>query len=209
MQCPTQSYADVLVATAAGRIDFAGAQVLEGALAPALAPDAPHRAIVVDLSGVDYISSVGLRVLMVAAKTMRARRAAIAVASLQPVVAEIFEISRFHHVVDVREIRRVWTRRVAVLQRQRAVAVRLGQTVELGQRDRLDDREALGRAVAQVQRGLVAIQPVEQLPGGVAQVEEWPAVVVDDEAAVRAHSQHIGTPGALRSCLKSGVRGGR
>ena len=99
MQCPTQSYADVLVATAAGRIDFAGAQVLEGALAP----DAPHRAIVVDLSGVDYISSVGLRVLMVAAKTMRARRAAIAVASLQPVVAEIFEISRFHHVVDVRD----------------------------------------------------------------------------------------------------------
>ena len=102
MQCPTHAYADVLVATAAGRIDFAGAQVLEGALAPALAPDGPVRGIVIDLAGVDYISSVGLRVLMVAAKTMRARKAVIAVASLQPVVAEIFEISRFHHVVDVR-----------------------------------------------------------------------------------------------------------
>ena len=102
MQCPTHAYADVLVATASGRIDFAGAQVLDDALAPALAPGAPHRGIVVDLAGVDYISSVGLRVLMVAAKSMRARRAAVAVASLQPVVAEIFEISRFHHVVDVR-----------------------------------------------------------------------------------------------------------
>ena len=102
MQCPTHAYADVLVATADGRIDFAGAQVLEGALAPALAPDGPVRGIVIDLAGVDYISSVGLRVLMVAAKTMRARKAVIAVASLQPVVAEIFEISRFHHVVDVR-----------------------------------------------------------------------------------------------------------
>jgi len=102
MQCPTHAYADVLVATAAGRIDFAGAQVLEGALAPALAPDGPVRGIVIDLAGVDYISSVGLRVLMVAAKAMRARKAVIAVASLQPVVAEIFEISRFHHVVDVR-----------------------------------------------------------------------------------------------------------
>ena len=102
MQCPTHAYADALVATAAGRIDFAGAQVLEGALAPALAPDGPLRGIVIDLAGVDYISSVGLRVLMVAAKAMRARKAAIAVASLQPVVAEIFEISRFHHVVDVR-----------------------------------------------------------------------------------------------------------
>ncbi len=102
MQCPTHAYADVLVATATGRIDFAGAQVLEGALAPALAPDGPVRGIVIDLAGVDYISSVGLRVLMVAAKAMRARKASIAVASLQPVVAEIFEISRFHHVVDVR-----------------------------------------------------------------------------------------------------------
>lgn len=102
MQCPTHAYADVLVATAAGRIDFAGAQELEDALAPALAPDGPVRGIVIDLAGVDYISSVGLRVLMVAAKAMRARKASIAVASLQPVVAEIFEISRFHHVVDVR-----------------------------------------------------------------------------------------------------------
>jgi anti-anti-sigma factor len=102
MQCPTHAYADVLVATATGRIDFAGAQVLEGALAPALVPDGPLRGIVIDLADVDYISSVGLRVLMVAAKAMRARKASIAVASLQPVVAEIFEISRFHHVVDVR-----------------------------------------------------------------------------------------------------------
>ena len=102
MQCPTHAYADVLVATATGRIDFAGAQVLEGALAPALVPDGPVRGIVIDLADVDYISSVGLRVLMVAAKAMRARKASIAVASLQPVVAEIFEISRFHHVVDVR-----------------------------------------------------------------------------------------------------------
>ena len=102
MQCPTHAYADVLVATAAGRIDFAGAQVLEGALAPALVSDGPVRGIVIDLKDVDYISSVGLRVLMVAAKAMRARKAAISVASLQPVVAEIFEISRFHHVVDVR-----------------------------------------------------------------------------------------------------------
>lgn len=102
MQCPTHVYADVVVARAAGRIDFAGAQVLEDALRDAIAPEAGVRGIVVDLEHVDYISSVGLRVLMVASKAMRARKAVIAVASLQPVVAEIFEISRFHHVVDVR-----------------------------------------------------------------------------------------------------------
>ena len=49
MQCPTHAYADVLVATATGRIDFAGAQVLEGALAPALAPDAARRRLAPNL----------------------------------------------------------------------------------------------------------------------------------------------------------------
>ena len=102
MHCPTHAYADVVVAAPRGRIDFAGAQALEAALAPALEPGSGVRGAVIDLASVDYISSVGLRVLMVAAKALRARKAAIAVASLQPIVAEIFEISRFHHVVDVR-----------------------------------------------------------------------------------------------------------
>jgi anti-anti-sigma regulatory factor len=38
---------------------------------------------------------------MIAAKKMRAREAAIGVAALQPVVQEIFDISRFDHVVEV------------------------------------------------------------------------------------------------------------
>jgi len=101
MQCPTRACADVLLVQARGRIDVAGAGVLEEALAPAMADGSSIRGVVVDLGGVDYVSSVGLRVLMVAAKAMRARKAPIAVAALQPVVAEIFEISRFHHVVDV------------------------------------------------------------------------------------------------------------
>ena len=56
---------------------------------------------VLDFGGVPYISSVGLRVLMIAAKQMRSRHARIAVAGLQPVVAEIFAISRFDKVLEV------------------------------------------------------------------------------------------------------------
>ncbi len=58
-------------------------------------------ALVLDFAGVDYISSVGLRVLMIAAKQTRGNGARIAVAALQPVVAEIFAISRFDHVLEV------------------------------------------------------------------------------------------------------------
>ena len=55
--------------------------------------------VVIDLSAVDYISSVGLRVLMLAAKQSKSQGGAIAVAALKPVVKEIFEISKFNLVI--------------------------------------------------------------------------------------------------------------
>ena len=101
MDVITRHFGKVAVVAATGRVDQSSASALESALSPLWgSPDV--ASLVLDFSGIEYISSVGLRVLMVAAKALRARKAAIAVASLQPVVAEIFEISRFHHVVDVR-----------------------------------------------------------------------------------------------------------
>jgi anti-anti-sigma regulatory factor len=62
-----------------------------------------NGALLLDLSKVTYISSVGLRVVMMAAKHLRARKARIAAAALQPIVREIFEIARFNHVVELFE----------------------------------------------------------------------------------------------------------
>jgi anti-anti-sigma factor len=56
--------------------------------------------VVLDFTGVDYISSVGLRVLMLAARQARAQGGIIVVAGLQRVVREIFEISRFNLVFE-------------------------------------------------------------------------------------------------------------
>jgi len=98
----SRQYADVIVATPVGRIDHTNAEALRQALAPLLGDaDAKGRTLVLDFSNVEYISSVGLRVLMMAAKQARTCHANIAVAALQPVVQEIFDISRFMHVVDV------------------------------------------------------------------------------------------------------------
>ena len=85
-----------------GRVDHRSAADLEAALAPLLAMcEAGRAALVLDFSGVEYISSVGLRVLMIAAKQMRAQQAKLSVAALQSVVAEIFTISRFDKVLVV------------------------------------------------------------------------------------------------------------
>ena len=88
--------------TATGRIDYLVAADFERALLPLLAPHAgSQRSLVLDLADVDYLSSVGLRVLMIATKTLRGGGARFGVASLQPAVREIFAVSRFDRVVEV------------------------------------------------------------------------------------------------------------
>ena len=57
--------------------------------------------IVLDLSGLEYVSSAGLRCLMIAARESKSRAGRILVAAMQPVVAEIFQISRFNLVLEV------------------------------------------------------------------------------------------------------------
>ena len=102
MQFSSRQFVDIVVAAPVGRSDHSAAGPLEQSLAPLLAATLPGKGgLILDFSGVEYISSVGLRVLMIAAKQMRGRGARIGVAALQPVVAEIFAISRFDSVLDV------------------------------------------------------------------------------------------------------------
>ena len=102
MEFSSRSLADVVVACPVGQIDHANAQALQQALAPTLKdPPAGTAALILDFTGIEYISSMGLRVLMMAAKQMRARGARVAVTNLRPVVKEIFDIARFNHVTEV------------------------------------------------------------------------------------------------------------
>jgi anti-sigma B factor antagonist len=91
-----------IVVTAAGRVDHLSAAAFEQALVPQLAQAAAAKhALVLDFAGVDYISSVGLRVLMIAAKQAREQAFKLLVAAPQTVVAEIFAISRFNRVLAI------------------------------------------------------------------------------------------------------------
>jgi anti-sigma B factor antagonist len=94
--------ANVTVVAPTGQIDHPNAQRLQEALAPILDDlDANNGSLLFDFEGVEYISSMGLRFLLMAAKRGRSRSGRVAVATLQPVVAEIFEIARFKHVLEV------------------------------------------------------------------------------------------------------------
>jgi len=102
MELQSRRFADTLILAPVGRIDHANAELLREALAPhMLRCAAGQDQLVLDLSGVDYISSAGLRVLMLARKQAKVQGGTLVVAGLQPVVREIFEISRFTVVFEV------------------------------------------------------------------------------------------------------------
>lgn len=98
MQIEESSHGSLKVLKPAGRIDQATAAEFQTRLLAAMEGAA---ALLLDFSKVDYISSVGLRALMVAAKTSKQTGTRIGVSSLTPTVKEIFDISRFTFVVKV------------------------------------------------------------------------------------------------------------
>lgn len=101
MQIFHERYGDASVLTFAGRIDNSSTDNLKAGLDAYVAScRSDGDRLVLDFSKVDYISSVGLRVLMLAAKRSRDQGGTIVVGALQPVVREIFEISRFNLVFE-------------------------------------------------------------------------------------------------------------
>jgi anti-anti-sigma factor len=90
-------YADVVVASLTGRVDHSNAEELRTGLAPVLEACARGRdKVVLNLGYLEYISSAGLRVLMLAARQAKDQGGDVVVANSQPVVQQIFEISRFN-----------------------------------------------------------------------------------------------------------------
>ena len=100
MDLSPEHYADVVVLAPTGRIDHGSADQFRGAVEPWLAgcraaSSENSHALVFNLAGLEYISSAGLRVLMLASKQTRPVGGRIAVAAMTPLVAEILKISRF------------------------------------------------------------------------------------------------------------------
>ncbi len=85
-----------------GRLDQASADDFHRALIPHLDDcSATGNPLLLDFSGVEYISSVGLRVMILAAKQVKAQNGKVAIANLTPIVAEVFQIGRFNLVFQV------------------------------------------------------------------------------------------------------------
>ena len=91
MSIEEERLAAATVLTPQGRIDGSNAPALEAALLAAIEP-APPR-VVLDLAQVDYISSAGLRMVVLVSKRLKQRGGKLVLCSLQALVQEVFVVS--------------------------------------------------------------------------------------------------------------------
>ncbi len=102
MAMASQTFGKALVLKVLGRLDQDTCEAFRRDLAPQLdIATSGSLTIVLDLAELEYVSSAGLRCFMLAAKETKSHAGRIVVAALQPMVAEIFQISRFDLLIPV------------------------------------------------------------------------------------------------------------
>lgn len=90
-----------LVAKISGRIDGSNAEEFQEAFHRVLLPE--DRGVVLDFEDVFYVSSAGLRVLLLIGKDMRATKVKYGACSLANAVKDVFAISGFDRIINIHE----------------------------------------------------------------------------------------------------------
>jgi anti-anti-sigma factor len=93
MEFAQEQAGDVVIVRLAGRLDSGAARSAEDGFNAALAGGTPRLAV--DMTKLDYISSAGLRVLLVVAKKVQQAKGKVALFGLSPNVREVFSVSGF------------------------------------------------------------------------------------------------------------------
>jgi anti-anti-sigma factor len=93
MEIAEERSAGALVVAPAGRVDSVSSGELERHLLSRL--DAGEKRLVIDLAGVDYISSAGLRVLLMAAKRLKPPAGMLVLCGMGPSVRTVLELAGF------------------------------------------------------------------------------------------------------------------
>jgi len=93
MEIGEEKAGETLVIAPVGRVDSVSSGELERQLVARL--EAGERRVVIDLAGVEYISSAGLRVLLVAAKRLKPPQGVLVLCGLGPSVRGVLELAGF------------------------------------------------------------------------------------------------------------------
>ncbi len=99
MSLSSEKIGEILVVSASGQINSANAAEVEAGLLAWV--EQGERLCVLDLNSLDYISSAGLRVILMLAKRLKQNAGRVILCSLQPQVKDVFDISGFLTILTV------------------------------------------------------------------------------------------------------------
>ena len=101
MDIHTRKQANVSVLTVSGRLDAVTTPEYENKLKKLI--DDGDTIIVIDFDGLSYISSAGLRGLLVTAKQVKAKSGQVCFANVKGAVKEVFNISGFNSIFKMHD----------------------------------------------------------------------------------------------------------
>jgi anti-anti-sigma factor len=99
MEITQTAHGNILVFALSGRLDAKTSEAFEQQLLAAIAGG--QRRIVLNFSTLDYISSAGLRVLLLAAKKLQEINGKIVLCSLKPALRTVFDIAGFSSIFSI------------------------------------------------------------------------------------------------------------
>jgi anti-anti-sigma factor len=99
MEISEDRKADAVVLALSGKLDATTAKTFEKKLLREI--ESGERRFVINLAQLDYISSAGLRVFLLAAKRLNSANGKILLSSLQDSVREVFDITGFSSVFSI------------------------------------------------------------------------------------------------------------
>lgn len=82
-----------------GRLDTPGVDKVETLFVATVVPSG--KSTIVDLSRVDFVASMGIRMFITVARSLRQRQAKLALYGAQPMVNEVFENVSLHDIIPI------------------------------------------------------------------------------------------------------------
>lgn len=98
MEIKVETFGDTTVLVPVARVDSATAKAFEAKVLQVV--NSGVARIILDFSELDYISSAGLRVVLVGAKMTRAPRK-FALCGMKPHIREVFDVSGFAKILSI------------------------------------------------------------------------------------------------------------
>jgi stage II sporulation protein AA (anti-sigma F factor antagonist) len=99
MMITEEPHGRVLLVAASGRLDGNTSQEFAARLDPLISRAEPR--LVLDMSGIEFISSAGLRAVLSLFRKIKAAKGAFALCAVQPSVLEVLDISGFMNLIQI------------------------------------------------------------------------------------------------------------